>query len=312
MLGLCASLVVQIIGLPKMIQRTGFLLIKPHPWLPFPTPMKQAYWAWMQGPTRAQFVVPTQPMLVPAVINGLDKPTKNKQKWRQRSQLVNPSLPLKLHPFLQFPAEISGAPSPEIHHHDAGVEVARRSRVEYSRENRVGPEGIGEVFGEIGVTILRRSDDFRIGERNVPELENVVDEDHVGVETLKFSDGKTDRTWRVRARGVTASNSAAMKWRNTCSGQDAWRRTECTAAIEPRRYSESSVMAMWTRNGSQDDAVSLSLSSSCFFAGQSAPFRYSGASKNPNPVLSGKLRIPMQSNGTNDATIKIKKTALIE
>nr|GMC88081.1 hypothetical protein EUGRSUZ_K03516 [Ipomoea batatas]GME17959.1 hypothetical protein EUGRSUZ_K03516 [Ipomoea batatas]GME20725.1 hypothetical protein EUGRSUZ_K03516 [Ipomoea batatas] len=75
--------------------------------------------------------------------------------------------------------------------------------------------------------------------------------------TLKFKEGKTDLTIRVRTRGLAGSNSAAMKWKKIVSGQDAWRRTECTAAIDPRRYSESRVMATWTRAGSQDDAVSV-------------------------------------------------------
>ncbi|KAJ0828763.1 hypothetical protein HanRHA438_Chr17g0840901 [Helianthus annuus] len=51
-------------------------------------------------------------------------------------------------------------------------------------------------------------------------------------------------TNRVRTRGLAGSNSAAMKWKKMFSGQDVWRRTECTAAIDPRRYSESSVIAM--------------------------------------------------------------------
>ncbi|KAF1875381.1 hypothetical protein Lal_00007997 [Lupinus albus] len=53
--------------------------------------------------------------------------------------------------------------------------------------------------------------------------------------TSESREGKVDRTKRVRTRGLTGSNSADMKWKNTFSGHDEWRRTECTAAIEPRR-----------------------------------------------------------------------------
>lgn len=46
------------------------------------------------------------------------------------------------------------------------------------------------------------------------------------------------------------------------------------AAIEPRTYSESKVIAMWTRDGSQEEVVSPAEE-----GGHSAPFRYSGASE---------------------------------
>ncbi|KAJ0432756.1 hypothetical protein HanIR_Chr17g0862711 [Helianthus annuus] len=61
---------------------------------------------------------------------------------------------------------------------------------------------------------------------------------------LKWSDGKVDLISRVKSRGVAGSNSAAMKWKKMFSGHDAWRRTEWTAAIVPRRYSKSIVIAM--------------------------------------------------------------------
>jgi hypothetical protein len=94
-----------------------------------------------------------------------------------------------------------------------------------------------------------------------------------------------------------------MKWKKICSGHEEWRRTECTAATEPRRYPESRVIATWTSDGSHDAAESTVGED---IAGQSTPFRYSGASENPKrplkserakPPSLGKERIPRQING---------------
>ncbi|CAH9086372.1 unnamed protein product [Cuscuta epithymum] len=98
-------------------------------------------------------------MLVPPMVNGLEKPTKNQQEWRQRAQLVNPLLPLKAHPPLQLPPVIPGPPSLEIHYHHPCIEITRANRPEYPRKHRVGPESVGEVFGEIRVAVFRSSDD---------------------------------------------------------------------------------------------------------------------------------------------------------
>ncbi|EXB39315.1 hypothetical protein L484_025010 [Morus notabilis] len=54
-----------------MINRAGPPRVQPQPGLPFPTPVEQAYWAWMQTPTQALQIVTSKPMLVPAVIHSL-------------------------------------------------------------------------------------------------------------------------------------------------------------------------------------------------------------------------------------------------
>ncbi|KAK9163137.1 hypothetical protein Syun_004039 [Stephania yunnanensis] len=57
---------------------------------------------------------------------------------------------------------------------------------------------------------------------------------------LNLSLGKVDRTSASRFASET------RKWKKTNSGPRECRRTEWTAAIDPRRYSMSRVMAMWT------------------------------------------------------------------
>lgn len=58
------------------------------------------------------------------------------------------------------------------------------------------------------------------------------------------------------------------------SGQDVCMRTEWTAAMEPLKYSASSVMATCTRNEAQaGDPASVFAET-----GHSCPFRYTGAS----------------------------------
>lgn len=74
---------VQIVWFPKMIQRTGLILIKPNPRFALPAPVQQAHWAGVQRPTGSCHVVPTQPMLVPSVVNWLNISTEDEQKWRQ-------------------------------------------------------------------------------------------------------------------------------------------------------------------------------------------------------------------------------------
>ncbi|KAM2825492.1 hypothetical protein COP1_035280 [Malus domestica] len=53
----------------------------------------------------------------------------------------------------------------------------------------------------------------------------------------------------------TALESEATKWKNVFSGQEACLKTECTAAMVPRKYSESA----WMREGSQTSFPALSL-----------------------------------------------------
>ncbi|KAL2554105.1 Uncharacterized protein Fot_07724 [Forsythia ovata] len=93
-----------------------------------------------------------------------------------------------------------------------------------------------------------------------------------------------DRTRQDRTRGLTGSNSAAMKCKNTLSGQEAWRSTEWTATIDPRRYSESRVIATLINDGSHD----VKASRCKVFAGQSSSLRHSGASV-PNKLFNLRL-----------------------
>ena len=127
-------LFIQIIRLPKTIQGTRLLLIKPNPRFPFPTPMKQTHRTRVQRPTHPIKIIPTKPMLVPPMINRFNVPTKHKQKGWQRTQFINPLLPLQLHPVLNFPPVVPLPPLRQIHHHHPGVEIARLARAEHARE----------------------------------------------------------------------------------------------------------------------------------------------------------------------------------
>ncbi|KAH1070945.1 hypothetical protein AAZV13_03G161000 [Glycine max] len=62
-----------------------------------------------------------------------------------------------------------------------------------------------------------------------------------------FNCGKVDLTRDLRLVSKT------RKWKKMFSGHwECWR-IEWTATMEPRRYSTSRVMAMWTREGSQTE-----------------------------------------------------------
>lgn len=94
---------------------------------------------------------------------------------------------------------------------------------------------------------------------------------------------------------MIGSDSAVMKWKKIFSGHEEWRRMEWTVAMLPRRYPESRVIAMWTKDMSQLNATSLR------FVGiiHSAPFLYCGASEKRDtpskPVSLGNERIPAQN-----------------
>ena len=154
---------IQIIRLPKPIQGTRLLVIEPHPRLPFPTPMEQAHRSRMQGPTHPINIVPTKPMLVPPMINGLNIPRENKQERWQRTQFIDPLLPLELHPVLD-PLPIVPFPPPhQVHDHHPSVEVTRPSRTENTWQQRVQPELIGEILSEICVAIFWGANDTWLG-----------------------------------------------------------------------------------------------------------------------------------------------------
>ena len=62
---------------------------------------------------------------------------------------------------------------------------------------------------------------------------------HVGCLLLHLAaEYALSRTSRVKTRGLVESNSVAMKWKNTFSRHEEWRRTKCTAAMEPRRLTK--------------------------------------------------------------------------
>jgi hypothetical protein len=70
--------------------------------------------------------------------------------------------------------------------------------------------------------------------------------------TRNASDGNDARTVALSASAVALdpeeadAEAEAMKWKWMDSGHDAWRSTESTAAMVPRRYDASSVMATCT------------------------------------------------------------------
>ncbi|RDX90673.1 hypothetical protein CR513_27443, partial [Mucuna pruriens] len=189
----------QIIRLPKTIHRTRFLVIEPDPRLPFPTPMQQTNRTRMQRATNPVNVIPSEPVLVPPMINGLNIPREDKQKRRQRTQLVNPLLSLQFHPVLD-PLPIVPLPPPhQIHHHHPRVEITRLS----GREHTVVPELVREVFSEVRVAILGRADHARVREWHAPELAYVVDDDDVGVKVYHAVDAGVQHVAEVVARGFS-------------------------------------------------------------------------------------------------------------
>lgn len=135
----------------------------------------------MQRSTAIFNIVTTEPVLVPPVVNRLDISGEDEEERWEGAQIVNPCAFLQFHPALDLLLVIPEPPSGQIHDHYSSVEVAGGSRSEDPGKNRVGPELLGEVIREIGMAILGCSDDSRPGQFDVPELVNVVDDDHVGV-----------------------------------------------------------------------------------------------------------------------------------
>ena len=136
----------------------------------------------MQRPTTTSYIVATEPMLVPPMVYGLHVSREDQQKRWQRTQLVDPLLSLHFHPVLNPLPVVPFSPLHQIHDHNPGVEVARVSGREYPGKNRVGPERVSEILGEIRVAVFGGTDDTRRGKVGLPELDDVVDHDHVGVE----------------------------------------------------------------------------------------------------------------------------------
>ena len=122
--------------------------------------MQEANRPRVQGPTQTLEVVATQSVLVPAVLDRLHVAGEHEQEGRERAELVDPPLPLHLHPPLDLARVPARSPHPQVHDHDPRVEVARRSRPVIEDRGEAGPvpEGIGEVLGEVGMAILGGGD----------------------------------------------------------------------------------------------------------------------------------------------------------
>ncbi|KAI3412300.1 Hexosyltransferase [Psidium guajava] len=180
--GFAAPLAVQIVRLPQVVQRTRPPLVHPHPRLALPAPVEQAHRTRVERPAAPPHIVAPEAVLVPPVVDRLDVPTEHQQERRQRPQLVYPPPPLHLHPPLD-PLPVAPFPPPrEVHHHHPRVEVARLARPEGPGQDRVGPEAVGEVLGEVGVAVLGGPDDAGAAERGLPEVADIVYDDEVRVE----------------------------------------------------------------------------------------------------------------------------------
>lgn len=165
--------------------------------------MQQANRSRVYPPAQPQLIIPTKPMLVPPLPDGGDPPCELEQEWRERSQVIDPVSPLQPHPRLDPVGVPSFPPSCEVDDHDPGVEVAGLAWPggEGPREGRVGPEGRGEVGGEVGPAVLGCGDDGAVGEGCGCEVVDVVDEDEVGVEV--------DEAWWGAGRGEDVGETDA-------------------------------------------------------------------------------------------------------
>ncbi|KAI3740126.1 hypothetical protein L2E82_30546 [Cichorium intybus] len=81
----------------------------------------------MQSPATMNPIVPTEPMLVPSVINRRHVATEHQQKWRKRTQIVNPLLLLNLHPSLDStPKKQNFTPvNSKIANSDTSISISR-------------------------------------------------------------------------------------------------------------------------------------------------------------------------------------------
>lgn len=172
----------KIIGSPKRIQRARAVGVQSSPGLTFAAPMQKANRARMEISAKATEVIPAEAMLVPAVIDGSNVAGEDKEKGGQRAQMVDSEPFLELHPVLDLGGVIPVAPALEIDDHDPRVEVAGPPIGERKRERRVGPEGWGEVGGEVGVAIFGCGQDQVFPQGRLCQLGNVVYEDEVGVQ----------------------------------------------------------------------------------------------------------------------------------
>ncbi|KAI8018192.1 hypothetical protein LOK49_LG04G01063 [Camellia lanceoleosa] len=149
--------------------------------------MQKAHRTGVQISTKSPEIISSEPMLVPPMIHRSNIPGKNQQKWRQRTQFINPHSLLQLHPFDNLPSIVPISPSLEINNHHTRVEITGFSIRKCRGKRWVGPKRRRKVGREVGVAVLRRGEDAA-AERRGGEFGDVVDEDEVGVEVDDFSD----------------------------------------------------------------------------------------------------------------------------
>nr|CAB3498874.1 unnamed protein product [Digitaria exilis] len=141
---------------------------------------------------------------------------------------------------------------------EVGAAVLRRRHGRLREERRRG-EG-GDVVGEhdVGVEVDDAADAGREGggelrgrssaPRMEVEMSPATRASSANGYTRNASDGNDARTVARSSSAVAVDDGAEdeMKWKKMDSGQEAWRSTESTAAMVPRRYDASSVMATCT------------------------------------------------------------------
>ncbi|KAF7007211.1 hypothetical protein CFC21_022166 [Triticum aestivum] len=201
---------VEVVGFPEVVDGARLPGVEPQPRLPLPAPVQQADGARVEAPAPPLRVVPAEPVLVPPVVHRHDLAGEHQQERRQRPQAVDPLLLLlDRHPLLHPPRVAPRAPPRHVDHHHARVEVARpappvRALPERGAEPRVRPEGVGEVLGEVGVAVLGRRHHVAAAgvEVHGPELPDVVDDHHVGVEVDDPAHGAGQRVGEVDASVV--------------------------------------------------------------------------------------------------------------
>uniref|UniRef100_A0A8R7U6K1 Uncharacterized protein n=1 Tax=Triticum urartu TaxID=4572 RepID=A0A8R7U6K1_TRIUA len=192
---------VEIVGRPEVVDGARPPGIEPVPRLSLAAPVQQADGSRVQAPAPPFDIVAAKPVLVPPVVHALDVSGEHQKEGRQRAEVVDPLLLLHGHPPFHPPRVPAGAPLVHVHHHHAGVEVARAPPVERPAERRVHPKCVREVVGEVGMAVLRCAHHVA-REVHGEERADVVDDDHVGVEVDHPAHVGGKRVGKVDARVV--------------------------------------------------------------------------------------------------------------
>lgn len=180
----------EIVRRPEAVEWTRPFRIEAEPRLPLPAPVQEADRPRMQIPAKPVEVVAAETVLIPAVLDPPHVAGEDQEEWRKRTQLVYPHPLLDPHPRLQL-LRVAALPPPlDVDHHHPRVEVARPPPLKRPEKTRVRPELAGEVAGEVGVAVFRRSENVG-AEIDGPELGDVVDDDQVRVEV----DDPSDPSW---------------------------------------------------------------------------------------------------------------------